>query len=95
MDANAILVAGLTPDRIHARYARKIRRHVGAVLGLDQEREDLVQEVLMIRRRLLKAKARFEKLARSDRELARCIDDARASSRRWGPESPASPADAE
>jgi DNA-directed RNA polymerase specialized sigma24 family protein len=37
----------LTPERLHARYARKIRRHIGAVLGPDDEREDLVQEVLI------------------------------------------------
>jgi RNA polymerase sigma-70 factor (ECF subfamily) len=37
----------LTPERIHARYARKIRRHIAAVLGPDDEREDLVQEVLI------------------------------------------------
>jgi RNA polymerase sigma-70 factor (ECF subfamily) len=37
----------LTPERIHARYARRIRRHIAAVLGPDDEREDLVQEVLI------------------------------------------------
>jgi len=34
-----------------------------------------------IRRRLFKARARFEKLARRDPALARCIDDARGASR--------------
>jgi RNA polymerase sigma-70 factor (ECF subfamily) len=37
----------LTPERLHARYERRIRRHIGAVLGADDEKEDLVQEVLI------------------------------------------------
>ena len=37
----------LTPERIHARYARRIARHIAAVLGPDDEREDLVQDVLI------------------------------------------------
>jgi RNA polymerase sigma-70 factor (ECF subfamily) len=190
----------LTPERLHARYARKIRRHIGAVLGPDDEREDLVQEVLItifrkvgtlrdpacldgwvaqvtantlkyvmrrrrvrrhasweqvpdrqaplvqtnlyareiasralrvlsrlppsehellmaywfspataesmaaeagcsiitVRRRLFKAKARFEKLCRLDPELASCLDEARAWTRRSGPisESPDSEVEA-
>ncbi len=43
----ALAPFALTPERLHARYARKIRRHVGAVLGADDEKEDLVQEVLI------------------------------------------------
>ena len=34
------------PDVIHARYAARIRRRVNAVLGADDDRDDLVQEVL-------------------------------------------------
>lgn len=37
----------LTPERLHARYATRIDRHVRAVLGHDHEREDLVQDVLI------------------------------------------------
>jgi len=178
----------LTPERLHARYAPRIRRHIGAVLGHDNDREDLVQDVLItvlrkvdslrdpacldgwvaqvtantlkyvlrqrrlrrhasweelpapqgpsfqidlqarelavralrvidslpvsdralltaywfspataetiaaesgcstitVRRRILRARTRFEKLARRDPALARCIDDARVTSRRWG-----------
>jgi RNA polymerase sigma-70 factor (ECF subfamily) len=36
------------PEHVHARYAGKIRRHVGRVMGLDDEHEDVVQEVLMV-----------------------------------------------
>ncbi len=39
--------AVLTAEHLHARYAKKIARHVKAVLGQDDEHEDLVQEVLM------------------------------------------------
>jgi RNA polymerase sigma-70 factor (ECF subfamily) len=35
------------PDDIHARCARRISRHVGRVMGADDELEDLVQEVLV------------------------------------------------
>jgi RNA polymerase sigma-70 factor (ECF subfamily) len=177
----------LTPEALHARYARKIDRHVRRVMGGDTEREDLVQDVLLtvirkydtlrdpaaldawvgqvtanmlnyamrrrrvrrhvswetlpekqvapvlsrldardlasravrvlhllpetdrtllmthwftpatadviahethcsvitVRRRLSKARRRFEKLARRDPALAHCIDDARVWSRRW------------
>jgi hypothetical protein len=41
--------------------------------------------IITVRRRLAKAKARFEKLCRRDPELACCIDEARAWTRRWGP----------
>jgi len=40
-------IAALTPERLHARYARRIARHVWRVLGPHHEREDLVQEVLI------------------------------------------------
>jgi RNA polymerase sigma-70 factor (ECF subfamily) len=40
-------LAELTPEDVHARYAPKIGRHVRAVMGSDDEREDLVQEVLV------------------------------------------------
>lgn len=180
-------LAALTPERLHARFARKISRHVRAVMGHDDEREDLVQEVFVavlrridtlrdpacldgwvnqvttntlkymmrrrrlrrhaswdalpepnlpswqdnpyarvvamramrvmdslppndrvllttywfspatarsiaaeagcsiisVRRRIQKAQTRFEKIARRDPELARCIEDARVCSRRW------------
>jgi RNA polymerase sigma-70 factor, ECF subfamily len=36
----------LTHDRLHARYARKIRGHVWAVLGPNDEIDDIVQDVL-------------------------------------------------
>jgi RNA polymerase sigma-70 factor (ECF subfamily) len=39
--------------------------------------------VITLRRRLSRAQARFERLARRDPALARCIDDARGWSRRW------------
>jgi RNA polymerase sigma-70 factor (ECF subfamily) len=39
--------ATIRPEIIHARYAARIRRRVHAVLGTDDERDDLVQEVLM------------------------------------------------
>lgn len=35
------------PEIIHTRYAARIRRRVNAVLGTDDERDDLVQEVLV------------------------------------------------
>jgi RNA polymerase sigma factor (sigma-70 family) len=182
-----ISATALTPQHLHARYAPRIRRHIGAVLGNDNDREDLVQDVLItvlrkvdsvrdpecldgwvaqvtantlkyvlrqrrlrrhaswealpepqcpsfqlnfqarelasrairvmdslpvtdrslltaywfspataetiaaesgcstitVRRRILKARSRFERLARRDPALARCIDDARVWSRRW------------
>jgi RNA polymerase sigma-70 factor (ECF subfamily) len=37
----------LTPERLHARYAGRIARRVQTLLGHDDEREDLVQEVLI------------------------------------------------
>jgi len=40
-------VAALTPERLHARYAWRIARRVQSMLGSDDEREDLVQEVLI------------------------------------------------
>jgi len=40
-------VAALTPERLHARYAWRIARRVQAMLGTDDEREDLVQEILI------------------------------------------------
>ncbi|HEX6766964.1 MAG TPA: RNA polymerase sigma factor [Polyangiaceae bacterium] len=184
MPASAVAV---TPEVLHARFATKISRHIVAMLGRDNERDDLVQDVLLavlrrigtlrnpdsldawvaqvttntlkyqlrrrrfrrhisweglpdrqlptfqpnlharelasralrimarlpesdqtllesywfgpataeslaadagcsiitVRRRLSKAKNRFAKLARCDDELALCIDDARAWSRRW------------
>lgn len=40
-------VAALTPERLHARYAWRIARRVQAMLGSDDEREDLVQEILI------------------------------------------------
>lgn len=40
-------VAALTPKQLHARYARRISRHVWRVLGAHHDREDLVQEVLI------------------------------------------------
>lgn len=39
--------------------------------------------VITLRRRLSRAQARFERVARRDPGLARCIDDARQRSRRW------------
>ena len=36
------------PEHVHARCARKVSRHIGRVMGVDDEHEDLVQEVLMI-----------------------------------------------
>lgn len=36
-----------TPERLHARYASRIARHVRAVLGSDDEQEDLIQNVLI------------------------------------------------
>ncbi|HEX6274378.1 MAG TPA: sigma-70 family RNA polymerase sigma factor [Polyangiaceae bacterium] len=39
--------------------------------------------VITVRRRLSRAQSRFEKLARQDPALARCIEDARTRSRRW------------
>ncbi len=35
------------PEHIHARCARKVSRHIGHVMGVDDEHEDLVQEVLI------------------------------------------------
>jgi RNA polymerase sigma-70 factor, ECF subfamily len=43
----ATKTSALTPECLHKRYARRIRRHVAAVLGADDELEDLVHEVLM------------------------------------------------
>lgn len=40
-------VAPLTPERLHSRYAKRISRQIRAVMGVDQEHEDLVQEVLV------------------------------------------------
>jgi RNA polymerase sigma-70 factor (ECF subfamily) len=39
-------VTAVVPDIIHTRYAARIRRRVNAVLGPDDDRDDLVQEVL-------------------------------------------------
>lgn len=39
--------AALTPEHLHARYAAKIARRVRALMGREEEREDLVQEVLI------------------------------------------------
>lgn len=38
----------LAPERLHARYAPRIRRQVRAVLGSDHEHDDLVQEVMLV-----------------------------------------------
>jgi RNA polymerase sigma factor (sigma-70 family) len=38
---------GLTPERLHTRYAKRISRQIRAVLGPDQEHEDLVQDVMV------------------------------------------------
>jgi RNA polymerase sigma-70 factor (ECF subfamily) len=38
----------LTPERLHARYARRIHRHVRAMLGPDDDHDDIVQDVLII-----------------------------------------------
>ena len=46
-EVKALRPVALTPERLHARYARRIRRHIGAVLGADDEKEDIVQEVLI------------------------------------------------
>jgi RNA polymerase sigma-70 factor, ECF subfamily len=40
--------SAFSPEGLHRRYAPKISRHIAAVLGVDDEHEDLVQEVLMI-----------------------------------------------
>jgi RNA polymerase sigma-70 factor (ECF subfamily) len=40
-------VGAWTQDSLHRRYARRIDRQVRALLGPDNEREDLVQEVLL------------------------------------------------
>jgi RNA polymerase sigma factor (sigma-70 family) len=37
----------LTPERLHTRYAKRISRQIRAVLGPDQEHDDLVQDVLV------------------------------------------------
>lgn len=37
-----------SPEHLHARYAAKIGRRVQSVMGTDDERDDLVQEVLII-----------------------------------------------
>lgn len=44
---------------------------------------DTNSSVPTVRRRLLRARLRFEKLARQDTELAGCLNDARTFSRRW------------
>jgi len=184
---SSVAAVKLTPEFLHARYGRKIRRHIRAVLRADEDRDDVFQDVLMtvfrkidtlrnpdcldgwvaqvtantlkyfirqrrirrhaswdglteqqqptfqlnvqarelasramrivnnlppsdrallaaywfspataesiaaesgcsivtVRRRLFKARNRFEKLARRDPALARCFDDARVWSRRW------------
>lgn len=41
-------VHGLVPERLHARYAPRIRRQIRATLGPDDEHEDLVQDVFVI-----------------------------------------------
>ena len=37
----------LTPERLHSRYANRISRQIRAVMGVDQEHDDLVQEVVL------------------------------------------------
>lgn len=37
----------LTPERLHSRYANRISRQIRAVMGVDQDHDDLVQEVLV------------------------------------------------
>ncbi len=44
---------------------------------------DVGCSVVTLRRKLARAQARFERLARRDPALARCLDDARRSTRRW------------
>jgi len=36
-----------TPERLHARYAPRIGRHIRAVMGPDDEHEDIAQEILI------------------------------------------------
>jgi len=36
-----------TPEHLHARYAPRIGRHIRAVMGPDDEHEDIAQEVLI------------------------------------------------
>ena len=38
----------LAPERLHRRYAPRIRRHLRAVLGADVEFDDVVQDVLVV-----------------------------------------------
>jgi RNA polymerase sigma-70 factor (ECF subfamily) len=47
MEQNTTSLAALTPEDLHARYARKIRNHIWAILGPDDEHEDIVQDVLV------------------------------------------------
>jgi RNA polymerase sigma-70 factor (ECF subfamily) len=47
MDASTTPNVIPPPDRLHARYARKIRRHIRSVLGPDDEHEDIAQDVLI------------------------------------------------
>jgi RNA polymerase sigma-70 factor (ECF subfamily) len=47
-EQNISSLTELTPEAIHARYAPRIRRHIGGVMGADHELEDLCQEVLVV-----------------------------------------------
>jgi RNA polymerase sigma-70 factor (ECF subfamily) len=47
VDGGSMSSVGWTPERLHARFASKIARHVRAVLGSDDEQEDLIQNVLI------------------------------------------------
>lgn len=47
VDGGSMSTVAWTPERLHARVASKIARHVRAVLGSDDERDDLIQNVLI------------------------------------------------
>jgi RNA polymerase sigma-70 factor, ECF subfamily len=44
---SALAIEAMTPERLHARYAGKIDRHVRRLITSEADREDLVQEVLI------------------------------------------------
>jgi RNA polymerase sigma-70 factor (ECF subfamily) len=46
--ADIASAGALSPERLHRRYAPRIRRHVLAVLGSDAEYDDVVQDVLVV-----------------------------------------------
>jgi RNA polymerase sigma-70 factor (ECF subfamily) len=70
-------------DRLPEKDRTLLVRYWFTTATADSLAEEARCSIITLRRRLSRAQARFEKLARGDPALAPCIEDARTRSRRW------------